>query len=151
MRNQYKSIYGNYISQFIDFKRALGFKYKTEETVLSYFDRLTITRGEKKVGITKELAEAWLQCRPNESSSYKVHRCICINQFASFLCKQGIPSYMLQLPRHKSTFIPYIFSWEQMGIIYKTCDGLRAKKKEWTRPFLLCHHLSGYYMQPDYE
>jgi integrase/recombinase XerD len=137
MRNQYKSIYGNYISQFIDFKRTLGFKYKTEETVLSYFDRFVLTQGEKNVGITKELAEAWLHCRPNESSSYKVHRCICINQFGSFLCKQGIPSYMLQLPRHKSTFTPYIFSLDQMNVIYKTCDGLRAIKKRMDSPIFI--------------
>jgi integrase/recombinase XerD len=148
MHSQYKGVYAAYINQFISFKKNLGFKYKTEEKILSYFDQLTIARGEKMPGITKELAEAWKQSKPNESSSYKVHRCTCLNQFASYLCQAGIPSHMLQLPRHKSTFIPHIFSREQMEAVFTVCDALRAKKKEWTRPLLSSPRLSGYYMQP---
>ena len=146
MYNRYKSIYAEHIKEFVDFKRSLGFKYETEETILALFDRFAITRG--KLGITEELAEAWKQCKPNESSSYKVHRCTCLNQFASFLCKQGIPSYILPLPRHKSAFIPYIFSLEQMTAVFKSVDALRVKKKEWTRPYLLCRPLLDYCMQP---
>jgi len=148
MHSQYKGIYAPYINQFISFKRALGFKYETEEKILAYFDRLTIARGEKIPGITKELAEAWKQSKPNESSSYKVHRCICLNQFASYLCKAGVPSHMLQLPRHRGTFVPYIFSKEQMAAIFTACDALCAKKKEWTHPFSSFPHLSGYCMRP---
>lgn len=137
MRNQCQGIYAEYIKQFIDFKRSIGFKYDTEEKLLIYFDRFTIMRAEKKVGITRELAEAWSQSNPNESSSYKVHRCICLNQFASYLCKVGVPSYMLQLPRHKSAFVPYIFSWEQMTAIFTACDMLRSKKKRMDSPIII--------------
>jgi hypothetical protein len=112
MKNQCKGIYAPYINEFISFKRSLGFKYEVEENLLVYFDRFTIARGEKRPGITRELAEAWKQCRPNESSSYKMHRCICLNQFASYLSKAGVSSYIMLLPRHKSTFIPHIFSRE---------------------------------------
>lgn len=147
---KFKGLYASYIEQFIDFKRSLGFKYETEEKILIYFDRITIQRGEKKPGITKELAEAWVQCNLNESSSYKIHRCICLNQLASYLCKTGIPSYILQLPRLKSTFTPYIFSHEQMAGIFTSCDTLSGKKKEWTRPSLFCRHLSACYTQPVY-
>ncbi len=150
MHSQYKGVYAPYIDQFINFKRTLGFKYKTEEKILAYFDRLTIARGEKIPGITKELAEAWKQSKPNESSSYKVHRCICLNQFASYLCKAGVPSHMLQLPHHKNTFIPYIFSREQMAAIFTACDTLSAKKKEWTHLLLSSLRSSGYYTQPVY-
>ena len=150
MHSQSTGVYAPYISQFISFKRSLGFKYKTQELILKYFERFAITRGERTPGITKELAEAWKQGNPNESNSYKAHRCTCLNQFASYLCRVGIPSYMLQLPRHKSTFIPYIFSREQMEAIFKTCDTMSVKKKEWTHLLLSFLHSSDYYTQPGY-
>lgn len=151
MHNQFKGIYASYIREFIDLKRTLGFKYDTEERILFGFDQFTIVRGEKILGISSELAEAWKQYKPNESSSYKVHRCICLNQFASYLCKVGIRSYMLQLPRNKTSFIPHIFSRHQMAEIFKACDALRIKKKEWTPPSLSFLHLRDCYMQQVYE
>jgi len=150
MHNKFNGIYAAYIEEFIEFKRSLGFKYKTEETIFIYFDRFTVKRSEKEVGITKELALSWSQCNPNESSSYKIHRCICLNQLASFLCKLGISCYMLQLPRHKYAFTPYIFSRDQIAAIFTACDALRCKKKEWTRQLLSFLHFSVYYMQPAY-
>ena len=151
MHNQLKGIYAPYIKEFIDFKRSIGFKYNTEKTILIGFDRFTIERAERTLGITKELAESWKQYKPNESGSYKVHRCICLNQFASYLTKVGISSHMLQLPRNKSTFTPHIFSREQMAAIFSACDALRVKKKEWTLPLLSFLHLRDCYMQQVYE
>jgi integrase/recombinase XerD len=150
MRNQLKGIYAQHIEQFIDLKKTLGFKYDTEKKIFTYFDRFTIKRAEKKVGITKELAESWSQCNPNESSSYKIHRCICLNQLASYLCKIGIPYYMLHLPSHTSTFTPYIFSREQIAAIFAVCDAVSSKKKEWTRQLLSFLHFFDYCMQPVY-
>ena len=140
MPNQFKSIYASYIQELIDFKKTLGFKYDTESIILYGFDRFATEKKETRLGITKELAEAWKQCKPNESSSYKAHRCICLNQLASYLCKTGIPSYMLQLPRFKHEFTPYIFSHEQMSAIFIACDASRNKKKEWTLRLLFFRH-----------
>lgn len=114
MRNQLQGIYAPYIKEYIDFKRSLGFKYKTEATIFALFDQLTVKRAEKKVGITRDLAEAWRGLNSNESSSYRYHRCVCLNQLASYLCKIGIPSYALQLPPNKSIFVPYIFSMDEV-------------------------------------
>jgi hypothetical protein len=54
---------------------------------------------------------------------------------------------MLQLPRHKSTFTPYIFSRDQIAAVFAACDALRSKKKEWTRQLLLFLRFFGYCMQ----
>ncbi len=129
MPNQFTGIYAPLIKEFINFKRNLGFKYQIEATIFGYFDQFTIKRGEKNIGITKDLAEAWVQLRPNESSSYKYHRCTCLNQLSSYLCKIGIPSYVLKLPPNKSTFIPYVFSSAQMASIFEACDNTVGKRK----------------------
>lgn len=150
MHSPSKSIYAPYIEELINTRKALGFKYNTEAVILHGFDLFATERGEKNLGITKELAEAWKHCKPNESSSYKVHRCSCLNQLASYLCKRGIPSYVLQLPRFKHAFTPYIFSHEQMAAIFIACDASCNKKKEWTHPLLSFLHSYDCYMQQDF-
>ncbi len=129
MNKQFLGIYASYIEQYIALKRGLGFKYETEEIILSIFDRFTIERGETKVGITKDLADGWNRRKPNESDSYRYHRAICLNQLSSFLCKTGIHSYIPQLPPCKSTFIPHIFSQDEITAIFKACDEVRTQKK----------------------
>ena len=122
-------IYKSYINEYIDFKKSLGFKYKTEEGIFNNFDQFTIKRNEKNVGITRELAEAWRNLNPNESCSYKYHRCICINQLASYLSKLGVKSHILRLPVNKPNFVPYIFSNSEMAALFNSCDNVRANKK----------------------
>lgn len=151
MPSSFKSIYAPYIQELINSRKALGFKFNTESVILHVFDSFAAERVESRLGITKELAEAWKQFKPNESISYKVHRCSCVNLLSSYLCKSGIPSYTLQLPRFKQAFTPYIFSTEQMNAIFIACDASRNKKKEWTLPFLSFRHSYDCYMQQDSE
>jgi integrase/recombinase XerD len=133
MHKHLVGIYAPYIKQYIDFKKSLGFKYDTEAKVFLFFDRFTVRRGEKFVGITRDLAVDWCNLNPNESSSYKYHRCVCLNQLASYLCKIGFQSYIMQLPPNKNTFTPYIFSRKQVADLFEACDNVTGKKKEWTR------------------
>ena len=51
-KNQVWGIYAPYIRQLIDLKRALGFKYVTEEYIYLRFDQFTIERGETETGIS---------------------------------------------------------------------------------------------------
>jgi len=151
MSNQLQGVYAPYIKEYIDFKRSLGFKYKTEMTLFGLFDQFTMKRAEKLVGITRDLAEAWRELNPNESSSYKYHRCVCLNQLASYLCKVGIPSYLMQLPPNKNVFAPYIFSKAEVDRIFSACDTLVSKKKEWTQPLLSFRLFFACCIQQDYE
>ena len=122
-------LHAPHIRQLIDFKRSLGFKYVTEEIIYSIFDRFTIELGETKVGITKELSDKWCERKNNESESYWIHRSACLVRFSSYLCKIGIRSYIPQLPKHRSTFVPFVFSKNEMGSVFAAADALRAQRK----------------------
>lgn len=122
-------IYAPYIRQLIDLKRSLGFKYFTEETIYSIFDRYTREISETKLGISKKLAEKWCERKNNESDSYRFHRCLCLSQLSSYLCRIGIRSYIPRLPRVKSSFTPYIFSKDEMAAIFNASDKLVAQRK----------------------
>ena len=116
------------MNQNIAFKRGLGFKQQTEESLFVVFDRFTIQWNETIVGITKELAEDWMAADEDLSGSYKYHRAVLLNQFASFLNEKGIRSYLMQLPRYKPDFTPYIYSPNEISRIFEACDSFRIKK-----------------------
>ena len=122
-------IYAPFIRQLIDLKRSLGFKYVTEEIIYSIFDRFTIKLGETKVGISKELSDKWCERNSNESESYWVHRSACLSVLSSYLCKIGIRSYIPRLPKHTLTFVPYVFSKNEMESVFAAADALRAERK----------------------
>ncbi|MBA7529252.1 Tyrosine recombinase XerC [subsurface metagenome] len=123
-KSQAWGIYAPYIRQLIDLKRGLGFKYVTQESIFLRFDRFTIERGEMEVGISKELADKWCERWNNESDSYRFNRCLCLSQLSSYMCKLGIRSYIPRIPRRKSTFTPYIYSKEEMILIFNAADTL---------------------------
>jgi len=128
-KNQVWGIYAPYIRQLIDLKRALGFKYVTEEYIYLRFDQFTIERGETETGISKGLADKWCERWNNESDSYRFHRCVCLSQLSSYLCKLGICSYIPRIPRKQSTFTPYIFSKEEMAAIFNAADTLALPRR----------------------
>ena len=128
MNKQFHSIHATYIYQLVSLKRQLGFRYRTEETILSIFDRFALDKGGSKIGITRELADAWINLRPNESASYKYHRAICLNQLASFLINAGIRSYVCQIPTRKTSFVPHIYSRSEMATLFRVCDEMKLVK-----------------------
>lgn len=129
MHKGYQSVYAGYIGRFIAIKQSLGFKYDTEGKILSLFDRLCHQREEPNVGITRALWEAWLSMNPDESSSYRYHRAVCIAQLSGYLNQEGIRSLMPRLPVHKSDFTPYVFSRDQIGLFFGVADTMVACKK----------------------
>lgn len=125
----YRSIYGLHINDLISFKRALGFKYEEEARVFLRFDAFVIKENVTQIGITKELFEKWRDLIPHESDNYKYARCICVNQLASYLSDIGILSYISRLPRRRNTFVPYVFSKQEINTLFETSDRLESNQK----------------------
>jgi len=126
MNNVHSSIYGLHIKQFIEMKRALGFKYQTEAIILNLIDTLAAERMEISLGITKELADSWGKKKFYESDSYQYSRICLLAQFSSYLRDLGIQSYIPKLPPFpQSTFIPYIYSQKEIEALFKASDELR--------------------------
>jgi integrase/recombinase XerD len=124
MTRIYYSIYGPYIAQFIGLKNSLGYQYKDAGWALCLLDSLALKKGVFTAAITKEFANEYGIKRPNESEKTRYNRVQIFAQFAQFLCDLGIRSYIPILPKIKGTFVPYIFSKDQIHAIFKVCDSL---------------------------
>ncbi len=128
MDKSYNSIYGSYIKQYIEMKRSLGFKYSNGAFILHQLDLFAEQKEETSIGINKEFATSWGKKRLHESDIYRYGRIRILAQFSSYLNDIGIQSYIPKLPHHpKSTFIPYIFSRNEIDAIFKACDDLRLE------------------------
>lgn len=126
MKNNLHSIYASHIEQFIKMKHQLGFKFKKASGCLSQIDQLAQERKENAAGITKDFADAWSKKRPNESDHYHYERIGYLAQLSSYLQDKGLTSYVPRLPRYpKSTFVPYIYSNEEIKALFKALDELQ--------------------------
>ena len=124
MNRYYYSVFGPYIVKFQELKKSLGYKYTHAGCALSSFDRLALEKNVYEIAVTKELADEYSIKTPNESDKTRHARVQILSQFARFLCDLGFRSYIPKLPKCKSTYIPYIFSRDQMLAIIKASDEL---------------------------
>lgn len=114
------------IECFVELKRKCGYKYIAEEKILYLFDKFTVDRNEHENVISKELAREWSKQRPNESDAYRYKRCITLNQFAGYLSLHDRESATCYAPKPKKTFVPHIYTEDEMKLIFATCDNMEC-------------------------
>jgi integrase/recombinase XerD len=122
------SVFAPHINDFISLKRSLGYKYEVEERTLHTFDQFILNQGHTSLGLTKEISDQWGDRRHNEAELTIYGKVIVVKQMAEYLRDQGIKTYVPQLPKYPGcTFIPYIYSYEEMNAIFRACDSLRMR------------------------
>ena len=116
--------YDRLLDDFLTFKRDCGYKYKTQKDVLNAFYRYTQEHKESRFGITGEFMEKWATPKIKESRKSVANRVSVLREFTLYLSKLD---YKVHIPasiknaRNKS-FIPYIFSKEEIGKIFYEID-----------------------------
>jgi len=113
--------------QFVQIKQSLGFDYTREADALKGFSQFTLKFVIKNHALTKELADAWTEKRPNERDVTWEHRINNLKQFALFLSNLGYEAYIpvcrAKINRH--LFVPHIFTPEQLRRIFAECDKIK--------------------------
>lgn len=126
----YESTLAPHMGDFIHYKRTQGVKYSAVPLSLRSFSRFLAERETGAASIDKELIDEWCSLRPNESRLTQRRRIIETTQFLKYLSEIGIivhlPSTTRKL-RTKGSFVPYIFSKEELRRFFKECDTIRAR------------------------
>jgi integrase/recombinase XerD len=124
------SVFAPHIQAFIDLKRSLGYKYYGQERILLTFDRFILEQGHSSPGLTKEIADIWAERRHNESALTIYGNVLLIKQLSEFIRGCGIKTFVPHLPKYpENTFIPYIYTQDEMNGIFLACDNLRMKNR----------------------
>lgn len=127
----FEGAFKDVIPQYIKYKRALGYAYdydysKRLREMSNFFQK---NYPNSKIILSKEMVLAFIKKRDNEASSTICSRCAVIRGFATFLVKQGYNDiYILPnqyIPKKSTNFIPYIFSKEQITLLYNIIDNYK--------------------------
>lgn len=121
--------FASLITQYVDYKRSLGFKMTDIEERLRRFDNLAKEMGVATGPIPKSLADEWAKPANAESDYNRYERVSIVRGFSSYLCLLGYDSYIPSLPAHVSTFTPHIYTSKEMAMIFRECDRLSNSRR----------------------
>jgi integrase len=115
------------IVAFIQFKRSLGFIYKTEEGILYRFSVFSLDFVISGREVPLQLIEGWLALRKDEKASNQKTRGQVVLQMLDFACNHG---YIVHFPVllkkiHVPRYIPYIFTQKELEQFFYACDHVR--------------------------
>lgn len=119
------------IEDFLDFKRCENYKYKSEEETLWSFNNFLDKYSLKEPILSQSLISEWCSQRFNESRKSMSNRVAAIRQFMIYLSNRGYDVYIPDTIRNASnkTFIPYIFSNDEIERIFLAVDNLKPGRQ----------------------
>jgi site-specific recombinase XerD len=127
----YESAFSVQMADFIRYKRSQGLKYTAVPLGLRSFSRFLAAKRADGTNISKEWIEEWCSPRPNEKNQTRHRRIIETTQFLKYLLEKG---FAVHLPRssrksrESNSFVPYIFSGDELCRFFGECDRIRARK-----------------------
>lgn len=120
---QFKGVFGELIVQYIGYKRAQG--YKLHDPIiyrLREMDLFFLGMGVHKIEITREMYDAWTKTKPSEKESTTQKRQTAIRGFSKYLMSIGYENIYTGYDDtriFKHDFIPYVFSKDEIGRVFK--------------------------------
>ncbi len=132
-RHIFSSTLGTHIIDFIASKRACGYKYRGEESLLRQLDKHLIAHKLKKIELSREIVEKWIERKDYESRRNQSARISIVKLFAGYLIARNIPAHIpvqFKTSRHSPEFIPYIFTRAQIASLFKSSDFEAVSRKQ---------------------
>ena len=115
------------MDQFVQQKRACGYKYGEAARILARFDRFLRDEALSRCELPRAISRKWLAKQHHESSSTHQHRIGVVRQFAMYLCRLGYPA---DVPDRSLTakcsirFSPRIFTQAEVQQLLHAVDQL---------------------------
>ena len=131
---KFSSVFGERISNFLDYRTARGYKRETYLRHFIKFDCWCMEKHPTQTKLSRELVLDWI----NDAvvSGYNTaQRVASMRQFARYLCAIGEEAYILpeKYAPLKSRATAYLFTDMELSALFRAIDQLPPTKKE---PFL---------------
>ena len=118
-------VFAQLAEDFISYKQAQGYKYRSEAKILSRFCRFAEQYDLTEPVLSKELATAWTAPREGEAVKSRMHRITILNQFAKYLDLTGYKADKLPFCHWKrGSFTPYIFTHDEIEKLFQAADNV---------------------------
>ena len=106
-------------------KRSVGYKFTKGASLLKQLDLLIAKEQLEKIVLTKEAVMLWTRKRPNEQESTRIGRICLVRGFAEYMVRLGYEAHVfskLATSLDRYSYVPYIFSKEELRNIFIICD-----------------------------
>jgi site-specific recombinase XerD len=125
-------IFTNIVKDFIFFKRACGLKYvDSSEYVLRQICHQLNQYLVDQPALTQEMVFSIIEKRPHESYATQARRITYIRELSKYMCDKGYPAYIYpeQSIHKEETFVPYIFTDDEIHKIFQVVDSLPKNRR----------------------
>jgi len=120
---EYRSVFAPYFDSFLKMKDTMGYGLNKFGWMFLELDRFFLETGATDAYITSKQIAAWGKTRVNDKARTLYDKYSVLSQFCRYMCHLGNECYIPRLPKQKDMdFIPYIFTHQQMGMIFRECD-----------------------------
>lgn len=113
------------IKGYIAEKQAVGYKFEKGADMLKIFDSFVHSHCLIETVLTKQLVMEWTARKPNETVSTQCGRISLLRGLAEYMNRVGYSAYVYSkamVTINRYTYIPYIFSSNEMKRIFEACD-----------------------------
>lgn len=126
---QFKSVLHDEIKGFLELRKATKSKsaYDHDRHTFMIFDEYlcSVNCGDKN--LTEEQISGWCRTLTGKSSSI-ANRVIVVRMFFLHIKAYGIKAFIPTIPKVSDDYIPYIFSDNEMKLIFSIADSLHVKR-----------------------
>jgi integrase len=120
---EYRSVFAPYFDSFLKMKDTMGYGLNKFRRIFLELDRFFLETGAVDAYITSKQIAAWGKTRVNDKARTLYDKYSILSQFCRYMCHLGHECYIPRLPKQKDIdFIPYIFTHQQMDMIFRECD-----------------------------
>lgn len=121
----FSSALGKRLGDFLHEKHACGYRYRREADVLRSFDRHLVLTQHSTQALPSTAIDGWLQ--PHQSPRTQMFYLGVVSELARFLRRQGLKAQVpdrARLARVRSTFVPRVFTTQEICRLLAAVDGL---------------------------
>ena len=128
----FQSVFADEFRELIAVKRALGFKYLSEEKAFLRIDAFLVSHGTDSKEIPRELCEEWCRKRSYESPANHGSRVSLMRVFCRYLNDVGIKAYIpdARLTRKPPKYDAHIYTADELRRFFGAVDGSRSVPSE---------------------
>ncbi len=121
----FKSSLAPLMEQFVQEKRAIGYKYEVGAVALMHLDRFLADQAPEDGGLSRSTVRKWLAKDPHEHPRTQQTRFSAARQFAEFLCRHGYPAYIPDASlwaKGGTSYQPRIFTHAEVRQLLQEAD-----------------------------
>lgn len=121
------SLLATLMDQFVQEKRACGYRCIDHISILRRFDAFLCKQGLQRCELPKSLSWQWLAKQPNESARTQLSRISVVRQFAMYMCRMGYPADVPDRgigAKWSSNFSAHVFTYDEVHRLINAVDRL---------------------------